>query len=381
MITDQMLAQATLEYDQAMLDSLPPAPHHEFPPDFETKFKTLSRKAKYLAARKLLTAVAILTIVFVCVASLSVGITYAAKNLTEYQQLGAYYAEVHDKMDSGNGGKVLAKYEDLEITEAIVDYQHKVSAMLYEPIYETDFQTVNRVIRGRMILDEAKRLGLSATQAEIDASMEASRSVMDLPGGKQLLEEYCEGAGMTIEEYFETLEKQFPEMIAKNKLKNKYAREYCEKNGLEYQQGVYNAEVDAAVEEKLNELFEKNKHKIRYYMNAEGGNIMNGQRIVTGIAILLSCLTFILLFAAVAIDKLVYKYGKTKTVQAEVVSTYRIERNSYKGGGTKVECGVVFKTETGKKLSFHISELSYPHYRKGETGILKYKAHRLIDFS
>ena len=102
--------------------------------------------------------------------------------------------------------------------------------------------------------------------------------------------------------------------------------------------------------------------------------------IVTGIGILLLCAAYALFFIAIIVQKLIYKYGKAKTVKAEVVSTYRTERNSYKGTGARVECGVVFKTEEGKKLSFRISELSYPHYRKGEKGTLKYKAGRLIDF-
>lgn len=108
---------------------------------------------------------------------------------------------------------------------------------------------------------------------------------------------------------------------------------------------------------------------------------MDVQRILLGIGILLSVFTFIFIFASDAAKKLVDRYGKDKAVRAEVVSTYRIERTSYKGTGTKAECGVVFKTENGKKLSFRVSELSYPHYHKGEKGTLKHKTGRLIDFS
>ena len=103
--------------------------------------------------------------------------------------------------------------------------------------------------------------------------------------------------------------------------------------------------------------------------------------IVTGIGILLSVVAYALFFIALIVQKLIYKYGKAKTVKAVVVSTYRTERVSYKGMGTKVECGVVFKTEAGKKLSFRVSELSYGSYKKGERGTLKYKGDRLIDFS
>ena len=109
--------------------------------------------------------------------------------------------------------------------------------------------------------------------------------------------------------------------------------------------------------------------------------MIDPNRIITGIGILLAAATAIVPIIFIITEKLIYKYGKTKSVQAEVVSKYRTERASYKGAGTNIECGVVFKTENGKKLSFRISELSYPHYRKGEKGTLKYKAGRLIDFS
>jgi hypothetical protein len=104
-------------------------------------------------------------------------------------------------------------------------------------------------------------------------------------------------------------------------------------------------------------------------------------RIVTGIGILLAAATAVIPIVFIIAEKLIYKYGKTKSVRAEVVSKYRTERVSYKGAGTNVECGVVFKTENGRKLSFRISELSYPHYRKGEKGTLQYKAGKLIDFN
>lgn len=108
---------------------------------------------------------------------------------------------------------------------------------------------------------------------------------------------------------------------------------------------------------------------------------MDFQRILLGIGIFLAALSPILMVISMIVNKLGYKYGKTKSVRAEVVSVYRNQRTSYRGTGTHVECGVVFKMENGKKLSFRISELSYPHYRKGERGTLKYKAGRLIDFS
>ena len=99
-----------------------------------------------------------------------------------------------------------------------------------------------------------------------------------------------------------------------------------------------------------------------------------------GIGLVLMVAFWILFFITVIVQKLVYKYGKAKTVKAVVVSTYKTEVVSHKGMGTTVKCGVVFRTEKGRKLSFRISALSHGGYRKGEWGTLKYKGARLISF-
>lgn len=70
-----------------------------------------------------------------------------------------------------------------------------------------------------------------------------------------------------------------------------------------------------------------------------------------------------------------------KTVKAVVADKHKIETFSkYAGNGKRERCVVVFSSE-GKKLSFYVSEYSYPGYRVGETGKLKYKGDTLIEFS
>ena len=103
-------------------------------------------------------------------------------------------------------------------------------------------------------------------------------------------------------------------------------------------------------------------------------------QVILGIALALMVAFWVVFFISIPVQKLLYKYGKVKTVQAVVISTYRTETVSYKGTGTRVNCGVVFRLENGKKLSFRVSEFSYSGYRKGETGTLKYKGDRLIEF-
>ncbi len=69
-----------------------------------------------------------------------------------------------------------------------------------------------------------------------------------------------------------------------------------------------------------------------------------------------------------------------KTVKAQVVdkSTWEtFSRTSPKG--KHVRYTVVFQAGK-KKLSFYVSPLSYEGYRIRETGTLKYKGDRIIDF-
>ncbi len=75
------------------------------------------------------------------------------------------------------------------------------------------------------------------------------------------------------------------------------------------------------------------------------------------------------------------RFGKPRTVTAEVIGKQTVEQFSkYAGNGKRVRYVVVFLAE-GKKKSFYVSEFSYHGYRKGERGKLTYQGDRLIEFS
>ena len=75
------------------------------------------------------------------------------------------------------------------------------------------------------------------------------------------------------------------------------------------------------------------------------------------------------------------RFGKTKSVRAEVIGKQTVEFFSkYADNRKRVRHVVIFQTKNGKK-SFYVSEFSYNGYRKGEHGTLTYKGDRLIDFT
>lgn len=75
------------------------------------------------------------------------------------------------------------------------------------------------------------------------------------------------------------------------------------------------------------------------------------------------------------------RLSPVRTLKAVVIHKQTVETFSkYSGNGIHTKYAVTFQAGD-KKLSFYVSEFSYKGYRVNETGILKYKGSRLIDFS
>ncbi|MBQ6997104.1 MAG: DUF2500 family protein [Oscillospiraceae bacterium] len=75
------------------------------------------------------------------------------------------------------------------------------------------------------------------------------------------------------------------------------------------------------------------------------------------------------------------RYGRVKTVKATVVHKQTVESFSkYAGNGTHTRYCVTFLIG-GKRRSFYVSEFSYRGYKLNESGTLKYRGSRIIDFS
>jgi hypothetical protein len=75
------------------------------------------------------------------------------------------------------------------------------------------------------------------------------------------------------------------------------------------------------------------------------------------------------------------KLAPVKSVKAVVIDKHIIETfTKYRGAGKTERYCVVFDAQ-GKRLSFYVPQFSYEHYRINDTGTLKYKGDRIIDFS
>ncbi len=94
---------------------------------------------------------------------------------------------------------------------------------------------------------------------------------------------------------------------------------------------------------------------------------------------------FIGLFLACTVAYLVRflldRFSPVKTANATVVHKQTVETFSkYSGSGTHTRYSVTFQIGD-KRRSFYVSEFSYRGYRIKESGTLKYRGSRIIDFS
>ena len=103
----------------------------------------------------------------------------------------------------------------------------------------------------------------------------------------------------------------------------------------------------------------------------------------------LTLLLTILLFAVSAVTAqepkekptvIVLPFGVENVEQSVIETLFEVFTNELAGTGKAKQCYVTFLIGN-KHRSFRVSEFSYHGFRNGETGTLKYRGDRLIDFS
>lgn len=106
----------------------------------------------------------------------------------------------------------------------------------------TDEEIQEKYIRQRIIFQEAEKQGYSASEQEINDYVEAQFSVLnDYPEAYQIIEDYVDGLGITMEEYKERSKEVAEQAIISTKLKKAMESEYLSRN-------TYSARENTAAE-------------------------------------------------------------------------------------------------------------------------------------
>ena len=220
--------------------------------------------------RKRIVLICILTVLLAI--GIGVGVSYAATEENVFSLAGQYLSSVlgNGSVGTDSSQVVMARYDGEAITSTMVTYQRKLNILRseeYAADNDTDIEIINNIITDMILVEEAQRLGLTATEAEIEAMVQNAVRAYSLPEGKEMLDAYCDGAGITFDEYLAILEEQAPSIIAKQNLRDAIGMQYCEENGLEFTKVNPPAGMTAAQEAYIEALFEQNKDKIEYLID------------------------------------------------------------------------------------------------------------------
>jgi hypothetical protein len=155
----------------------------------------------------------------VIVMSLTGHIITLGDNSSFYSDWGKFFSQA--EKDSAN--EIVAKYKENFVPRADIDF-HKNMDTIFDDSQkknESDIEIINRIISGFILLEEAENLGLSTTQAEIEEMVsgqkEAYEKYLDT---RKMLDEYCNDAGISIEDHFKIVEEEISATISRQKLKN-----------------------------------------------------------------------------------------------------------------------------------------------------------------
>lgn len=145
-------------------------------------------------------------------------------------------------------------------------YEETIEADRLLGMAGSDREIVESKLLNMLIFLEAVDKGLAATEEETEQFMSSQEKAWQTPGVKEQIEAMYEPLGIDFEEYKAMLTELAPRTLARQKLRDFYGREYCEKHGLEFTKVNPPAEMEAYIEKQLDKLWDKYKGQYEIYI-------------------------------------------------------------------------------------------------------------------
>ena len=194
------------------------------------------------------------------------GIGFAATRSAEvgyYERLGSYYRQANSSMSTD----VAAEYHGQKLMMEVLDYQRKMTG----DETTSDYELARKLMGNYVLYEYAVNHGLEAEQERIDALIQSQRDIYATEDGKKDFDDYCRGMGVTFDEYIENiLAPQVPRIIARNKLREYFAEEFCNANGYEYDKKSLPFGAQEYVDAKLEQIIADAQSEIIYYVPVTG---------------------------------------------------------------------------------------------------------------
>ena len=161
------------------------------------------------------------------IAVLLAGLAIAAANdVFPFFHLGK---TMREQADASVETRIVAQYGESVFTEKDVNLRLEMNRVTGGDMAEKDTpeEAVEQLAVGKMLLEEAEGRGLTATEEEIAQYLAEQKGAYEASAEvKSYLDEYCAGAGMTIEDYWALLEQYAPETVTRQKLKGEILESY-----------------------------------------------------------------------------------------------------------------------------------------------------------
>ncbi len=164
----------------------------------------------------------------------------------------------------------VAQYKDFTVTKAEVEYAKSAESKMTgdSEIKQSDREITDRLIKGYMVLCHAKEDGYEATDEEIANDMETLKaSYNEHEDAKEIVDNFCKGAEITIEEYWQQVEQQTRDSITRNKFKYAFYESYAKEIGYDgsLRNSVFAGEAEEKYEGYLAELLEEQFAEVEYF--------------------------------------------------------------------------------------------------------------------
>lgn len=249
MISEKDLRLAAEAVGEAMISQLPPPSEctHVFSERFEEKMASvlanaaekqieensvriqppetfISLESKKGASRMSKKRIVLLVAIIAAIIGLLV---YAVAD--DASILRQYGISIREQKDKSDDTKVVASFREYDFTERDINVRLAMNRATGGEMAEKDTteEVVEQLVIGKLMLDEAEKMGLTATDEEIASFISDQKEQYNsYPDLKKALDEYCAGAGITIEEHWAILEQSAPETVTRNKLTSALVEAY-----------------------------------------------------------------------------------------------------------------------------------------------------------
>lgn len=174
-----------------------------------------------------------------------------------------------------NDDTVVAEYNGFKVTQAMIDTQRSAAGLAGDDVQsdanmkdDSDKAIIDRIITGQMLTDEAEARGVAATQEEMDENLATLKGAYEqYDDVKKMIDDYCKGAGISIDEYWKQVYDQSYGRISRTNLKIALCKEYCSELGYtgDYEDKMQTEEFENRYNEYKSSLLSSHSADIQYY--------------------------------------------------------------------------------------------------------------------